>query len=117
MTIRKITQAEAAALTKTAVADPRCLYWGSFEGDQLAGVAGLKITGRTATPLADYVRPEFRGMGHFKALTDFRIRQARLLGVRRLSCLVTPMSEPYWRKLGAEVVQEFKRFKRIRLTL
>lgn len=96
-----VTQGEAELLTFDKL--EKTLYIGGFVDETLVGFVGILFSGGRTFFKNDYVLPQHRGQGHYRALFQARLDTCRKMGIRSATAFCTAMSLPTYRAFGAKV--------------
>lgn len=89
-----------------------CHVWYiAYDHNQIAGFAGIKYGKTHAVLKRAYVYPAFRGRGVYRLLLQRRIEDILALGVKRIKCTVTAMSEREFISRSFRVTKEYKLYK------
>jgi arsenate reductase len=78
-------------------------FFAAFESGQTLAYAGYARYGEDALLRSLAVRPDLRGTGKGRAVTDLLLEHARQAGVRRLY-LLTTNAAPFFKRLGFKPV-------------
>lgn len=97
-----------AGLPKILIFSADADYFAAYIDDELVGCAAIKGSGATVNFKAEYVRPEFRGKGAWRALFDRRREESIRRGHRTIRAHCTPMSLPAYLNRGAVPGRTYK---------
>jgi len=95
----------------------KAIYYGAFLDDILVGFSSIQFYSDKAKFNNSYIFKEYRGMGYYKKLLDFRFNEARMNGCKSIVASCTKMSIREFIKRGAIIEKEFKICTNVKIIL
>jgi len=89
-------------------------YFGYYKSNKLLGVVGYDVLKNKVILRSDYVLKEYRYLGIYKTLNEYRMKYLREKGYNLFELTCTENSLPLHLRLGAVVIKEYKRYTKIR---
>lgn len=92
-------------------------YFGFYDGGELVAISGAIWYSKKATFKNSFVLESHRHKGIYKQLFRYRMVVARERGIKLIEATCTEMSLPFYLKMGAKPIEQYKLYTKVQLKI
>jgi len=90
------------------------VYYGLFKNEEMIGFTGILPYSNKFVFKNSFVLEKHRGKGYHKKMMDYRIKLAKLSGVKIIEATCTNMSLNNYLKYDFKIIKEYKLYTKVR---